>query len=537
MTDTAKPAKHSLSRSSIILICLYAVYLALTFIGAMRHEIWYDEGQAWNIARDNDLAGIVAQMQYEGHPPLWHFLLHIFTSIGCTADVLPFISWTITSLTAGLILWKAPFSPVLKGLLLFSGGFMFYWSVNSRVYCLILPILVLIAMVYKKRNDLPIVYGLLAALLANTHIMMCGLVGILGIFMIIDLFTLWKSTTVRQNIMRLLGLFIAGLGVIALVAPLLLSFNSVNVGNDMVFNLRNIFNRVILSFFHIVESTIMDSNDELLPMGLKYAVDMIFSLVLILMLIFLRHYRRPLIIQLVFMLFYIVVSEVLWFSLPPRGAIFIFMFVFVYWLTKVEPENKSKDKTAKNGKFQLSPEISEKLKSIDSRHSHWYGVLLCVYCAVTIPIGSYILFADYATDYSQSKKCAEFVQENISPDAVFVVNRDLFSQYSAYLPEYKFYSMVVNDYITYSLQTKPEKSEYEKDYDEMDYEKAYEDLKDIDELYLMDFSIIPFSDEYEVVYHGSGCLMGAINRSDENVTIYKIDIDRFTSRRFTQTGN
>lgn len=528
MTDTAKPAKHSLSRSSIILICLYAVYLVLTFIGAMRHEIWYDEGQAWNIARDNDLAGIVAQMQYEGHPPLWHFLLHIFTSIGCTADVLPFISWTITSLTAGLILWKAPFSPVLKGLLLFSGGFLFYWSVNSRVYCLILPILVLIAMVYKKRNDLPIVYGLLVALLANTHIVMCGLVGILGIFMIIDLFTLWKSSTVRRNIMRLLGLFIAGLGVIALVAPLLLSFHSVNVGNDMVFNFRNVFYRLLFSFPHIVESTLMDSNDDLLPIGLKYAVDMMFSIALILMLIFLRHYRRPFIMQLVFMLFYIVISEVLWFSLPPRGAIFVLMFVFAYWLTKVEPENKPKDKAAKTGKFQFPTEISEKIKSIDSRHNHWYGVLLGVYCAATIPIGSYMLFADYATDYSQSKKCAEFVRENISPDAVFVVNRDQFSQYSSYLPGYRFYTMVHNEFITYTFQTKPEGSEYEKDYDKMDYEKAYEDLKDIDELYLMDFSIIPFSEEYEVVYHGTGSLIGAINRSDENVTIYKIDAESFT---------
>ena len=133
MTDTAASGKRSIPKSSIILLCLFIVYLALTFIGAARHEIWYDEAQAWNIAKYNDISGIIDFMKYEGHPPLWHFVLYPFAKAGLPADILPFISWFISGVAAGLLLWKAPFRPLLKGIVLVSGSLLFYNSVMSRV--------------------------------------------------------------------------------------------------------------------------------------------------------------------------------------------------------------------------------------------------------------------------------------------------------------------------------------------------------------------------------------------------------------------
>lgn len=38
MTDTAASGKRSIPKSSIILLCLFIVYLALTFIGATRRS-------------------------------------------------------------------------------------------------------------------------------------------------------------------------------------------------------------------------------------------------------------------------------------------------------------------------------------------------------------------------------------------------------------------------------------------------------------------------------------------------------------------
>src|SRR4051812_40575150 len=39
------------------------------------HEPWFDEAQAWLIARDATLWEILGRMSYEGSPPLWHLLL------------------------------------------------------------------------------------------------------------------------------------------------------------------------------------------------------------------------------------------------------------------------------------------------------------------------------------------------------------------------------------------------------------------------------------------------------------------------------
>ena len=84
------------------------IYSILTLAGALNHELWIDEAQAWNIARDNSIAGIIDVMKYEGHPPLWHFILYVFSHLGFSWSILPFISWAFNVLTAAIIIYKFP---------------------------------------------------------------------------------------------------------------------------------------------------------------------------------------------------------------------------------------------------------------------------------------------------------------------------------------------------------------------------------------------------------------------------------------------
>lgn len=310
MTDTAASGKRSIPKSSIILLCLFIVYLALTFIGAARHEIWYDEAQAWNIAKYNDISGIIGFMKYEGHPPLWHFVLYPFAKAGLPADILPFISWFISGVAAGLLLWKAPFRPLLKGIVLFSGSLIFYNSVMSRVYCLILLILVLLAIVYKDRNRRPVVYGLLIALLANTHLMMSGLVGILGIYMIIDLFKLWKTSSGKMNILRLAGLAIAGVGVILLIVPLLgcLSTNEGIAYKTENLNLLTVFDSLIKTLGTITAGAVLDQQLPFLSPTANWTLGACIGLVMVCAMVFFRHYRKHFIVMLVFTGVYSVIA-------------------------------------------------------------------------------------------------------------------------------------------------------------------------------------------------------------------------------------
>ena len=136
-------------------------------------------------------------------------------------------------------------------------------------------------------------------------------------------------------------------------------------------------------------------------------------------------------------------------------------------------------------------------------------------------MGLFILGADYITDYSQSKNAADFIRGNLPEDSVIVVNNDIFSHVSAYLPEYKFYSLNYSEYESYSFQVKPEgRVEVKRDPDELDYRKSYEDLKDIEHLYLLDFDIQPDNPGEELLFRTEGTLLGAGNLPDSNIMIF-----------------
>lgn len=61
-----------MKKNKIIKILSLAAYSLFILALVLNHEYWFDEAQAWNIARDNDIIGIFGMIKYEGHPPLWH---------------------------------------------------------------------------------------------------------------------------------------------------------------------------------------------------------------------------------------------------------------------------------------------------------------------------------------------------------------------------------------------------------------------------------------------------------------------------------
>ena len=55
------------------------LYVILLCIVECFHESWFDEVQAWQIARSASLKEILFEVpHYEGHPQLWHLLLYPF---------------------------------------------------------------------------------------------------------------------------------------------------------------------------------------------------------------------------------------------------------------------------------------------------------------------------------------------------------------------------------------------------------------------------------------------------------------------------
>ncbi len=460
------------SRKVIIESVLFVVYSVLTLIGALNHELWIDEAQAWNIARDNDFRGIIDAMGYEGHPPLWHFVLHLFANMGCSWRVVPIISWAFNVVTVALLIYKFRFHTLLKAAIMFSAGFIFYNSVISRVYCMIPLILCCIALAYPKRKEHPLLYGSLVALLANTHVFMCGIVGALGILMLIDLFKDWKQNKVKNNLLNILGLAVAAVGVIILV---LMIYGSMGNNSDFAnksFTFSFILKKFMYSFENIAVAAVSNVSEHTLASSL-WAIP-IKVLFVVLLLLLLRR-KRALFIEILFMIFYIIVCEVIWVTLPNRAAIFVFSYAFTAYIARCEEPAPVKKLATNKIKSDLIRKITEWVLKLFQKDLKVYETVLCIVFAITIPIGASYLFQDYYKDFNAWRKIADYIEDNDLEDSVIVTMIDGVPELSAYLPEQKLYSLTHEDYYTYISHTNG--VEY------MNYNKISNELSQYDNVY------------------------------------------------------
>jgi hypothetical protein len=148
----------------------FAVYMLwVSWIGA-HHQPWFDEAQAWLIARDNGLWSLFAQgVRYEGTAALWHALLFLLQRLGFPYGGLWLISASLCAAGAALVLYRAPFPFWLRVGLIFSYFFGYQYAVVARSYALDALILPLLAVLFPRRTERPLLYGLLLGLMAETN--------------------------------------------------------------------------------------------------------------------------------------------------------------------------------------------------------------------------------------------------------------------------------------------------------------------------------------------------------------------------------
>jgi hypothetical protein len=173
------PSRFASERSKIVAgFVLYCVVIA---IGAFVHEPWWDEAQAWLIARDAPIGDLyLRHVAYEGHPPLWFLLLAIPAKLG-----LPYASLKVVASLAALagvylLLFRLTFVPLTVRLLLpFTFFIAYQYTVVARSYVLLPPILWGIVLLYERRAQRFGTFTLLLILLSNVSVhgfaVACGL--------------------------------------------------------------------------------------------------------------------------------------------------------------------------------------------------------------------------------------------------------------------------------------------------------------------------------------------------------------------------
>lgn len=146
----------------------FILYVALTLFLALHHEARGDEADTWLLMRDGGVGVMLSRTGYAGTPALWYLVLAPFASIG-----LPYVAQQIINLlliwfAMGLFLLRAPFSPLVKVLFLFSYYPVTEYAIDARPYALLIALLFAIAASWEERREHPIRIAVLTALLANT---------------------------------------------------------------------------------------------------------------------------------------------------------------------------------------------------------------------------------------------------------------------------------------------------------------------------------------------------------------------------------
>jgi len=180
--------KKILENKKIIISIAFIIYLLISLSLVLHHEIWTDEAQAWEIAKNLSIPEIFAQMKYEAHPCLWHLILAIPAKLGLPVISMNIISLICTSITVYIILFHSKFNLFLKMIIIFNPTFLYLLPVISRSYCLIALLLSIFSLIYKERKNRPILYATIIGLLSQTHIIICGFVGIAALIYLIELF-------------------------------------------------------------------------------------------------------------------------------------------------------------------------------------------------------------------------------------------------------------------------------------------------------------------------------------------------------------
>lgn len=147
-------------------------YVLLVGMGMHFHELWLDESQHFLIGRDSDsLSALYWNMRYDGHPRLWNFMIYFVTHFITSSYIgMQVLHLLIVAAAAILFLRYAPFTLLVKVLILSGYYFLFEYSVLSRNYALGILLLFAVCILLRQPRRPLLWIGVLLFVMCNTHL-------------------------------------------------------------------------------------------------------------------------------------------------------------------------------------------------------------------------------------------------------------------------------------------------------------------------------------------------------------------------------
>ncbi len=117
---------------------VWGLFAVASAIGLATHEMWRDELQQWMIAVDADsLKSLLANVRYEGTPPVWHFFLFGLSRFTKNPGSMQVVQFLVNVSACYLILRFAPFERWQRYLLCFSYYLLFEYGQIVRSYSIV----------------------------------------------------------------------------------------------------------------------------------------------------------------------------------------------------------------------------------------------------------------------------------------------------------------------------------------------------------------------------------------------------------------
>jgi hypothetical protein len=367
------------SESKFLDFVVILLFLFITIIVRVHHETWRDEVNIWYYVSDQTIVQIFRNLNFEGHLSLWYLLVYPFSKLGFSFVYETYLHSFIALFTLLLFYFKSPFNKWWKILFLLNVYFVYEYNAIARNYVLVPCILFLIATIFEKRFEKPILYGVLLLLLSQIHIYATLIVLTLFIF---DLVTYIKLKIVEKKIIliivffQLLGLLVCFLSLsgeryLDSSKPLnyqpthwlLLFFENLTKVSSSIFIVNTTPNILFVLLLVIVGFIFIKLKEK--SLFLK-------SLFLFFLFVFLLS------------VFFTVVPSVK-FSLRHKGIVWSF-FIFICWIL------------VKDHSFYTFIKTSFILKLV--------SLLIIIYW-IFLGLGS--IKKDYYFEYSRSKKVADFI--------------------------------------------------------------------------------------------------------------------------------
>lgn len=170
-------------------VFILILFVTLAFIVGVRHEPWLDEAQAWLIARDTSLYSLFFKyLHAEGHPALWYLILKFVQFLGMPYKYLFILPIIFSSIGVYIFVFRSKFPWYIKCLFPFTFFVFYQYTIVARSYCLIFPLIALLATIWKDRYDKIWIFTLILILLINCEIYTYLLAGSIYSYCLLETF-------------------------------------------------------------------------------------------------------------------------------------------------------------------------------------------------------------------------------------------------------------------------------------------------------------------------------------------------------------